>query len=270
MAALAESDCSSASLVTMCTEFWKLQRLFSERTSFALAAPAWIDIGPCFTITLPENSSVSVRKSEVTSSASQLNVSPGRTRSAALALVPSTASSSALAARARLLRFEAATHRLQPDVFTVQIRTKVLHHHRVSTKAHVHGRCNAVRDIGLRVDRQRIGAQERLRLRIRRPQHHVAEKLHDVEIGGHEALACVEQPFALRRLARLRLKVVHAHRIQRDAVVAALLDAIRDQAHADRTVRLRLCDDRVLQVIAGLLRLRVVGSRRWAALDERA
>jgi hypothetical protein len=54
--------------------FSKVQRLFCERTPFALAAPASIDIGPWVTRTSPEISSVSVRKSDVTTFASQLKL----------------------------------------------------------------------------------------------------------------------------------------------------------------------------------------------------
>ena len=59
-----------------------------------------------------------------------------------------------------------------------------------------------------------------------------------------------------------RLEVVHAHRVQRDAVVAILLlDAVGDQPDAKRTVLLGLGDDRILQVVAGPLDLSVVGGR---------
>ncbi len=51
-----------------------------------------------------------------------------------------SSSATATAAAQRLLRIEAAMHRLQPDLLVVQIGTKILHHHRVLAEAHVHGR----------------------------------------------------------------------------------------------------------------------------------
>src|SRR5262245_63084159 len=187
--ALALLDLRSASTVRMCTACSKVQWLLSERKSRARAEPDSIDIGPCVTRTWPDNSSVSLRKSEFSTSALHAKAPPmrgfvnsadaaGRATSSASASAPATAKGCATRCDALLQRFVAAMRGLHVDLLTVQIGDKALHGHDVRSEPHVHGRARAVCDVLFGVDSEGVDAQEGGRSRIRGVQLHVAVELH--------------------------------------------------------------------------------------------
>src|SRR5262245_28490530 len=173
----------------MCTAWSNVQWLLSERKSRARAAPASIDIGPCVTRTLPDRSSVSLRKSELSTSAlhAKLPSMRGRVNSAPPEGVATSSASASVPAAARccatrcdaLFRFEATMRGLHVDLLIVQIRDKARGPHLMRADAHVHGRTGAVSDVLLGVDSEGVDAQESCRLGICRAQLHVPAEKHN-------------------------------------------------------------------------------------------